>query len=262
MSTTTQLEIENSSAFRLTQALLIYQSERVHTDHNGKTSGARTAVTVHPVVNGKIMEGQPISRGAVEELAAALGRNLAAGWLPANLVSLGFGTMAWFCPAGRRRIWFKPDGRFDGGDQVDNSHTKAALKLNGKFVHHPPLLFVATPGNLAVFALAKNERPLAETGVYRAPYWNLWKDGKMCAGNRAMPEQPLPSSIAQYEAAFFQSAFTHTNLVKVCHHPKGHSGFWSELATLKEVPAGYWSKNLVPLKHNLTQVIAGKLKDN
>ena len=142
------VDLGETRTYKLTKALLIYEAENRMGDNSGGT-----AVSVHEVQDRQLGPGQPITRAAVESLAQALGRNLAAGWLPPQLVSLGFGKMAWFCPAGRRRIWFKADGRFNGGAETEHKDTPKVTKLNGKFAQHPPLLFVAGDHKLAVFAL-------------------------------------------------------------------------------------------------------------
>ena len=255
------VEIGESHSYQLTRALLIYEQVR-STDGNGlvSASNGRTAVSVHPVKDRQLGAGVPLTRPGLEALAGSLGRNLAAGWLPPNVVSLGFGKLAWFCPAGRRRIWFKADGRFDGGAETEHADTPHVTKLNGQFAQHPPLLFVASDRQLALFALPRNQRPAATTRLYRAPYWNLWESGTMCAGNRALPASPTPAAIPQYEAAFFDSAFSHTNIPKLCNHPGGHTGLWTELTRRKTPPdEKYWTRNLCRLKATVTSILTEDL---
>lgn len=245
------LQLGETATYTLKSALLVYESND------------STAVTVHNIVthNGKpvIEAGQPVTYGAIESLASALGRNLAASYLPPNVVSLGFGQVAWFCPGARRRIWFKADGRFDGTRQETGkelSDSQRSQKLNGKFVWSPPLLFVGGDRTLQVFALAQNARPGPDTPVYRAPYWNLWDRGHVCEGNRKLANLPTPASIPAYEDGFFNSAFSHTNIKKVCNHPGGHAGLWTELSKRKTAPdAKFWRANLVKLDKTVNQVI-------
>ena len=213
------LNLGETATFELKQALLIYEAR------GGRAAGTTTAVTVHPVEGGVIRAGQAITYAAVESLASALGRNLAACYLPANVLSVSFGQVAWFCPAARRRLWFKV---------LADGHEK---RLNGRFAQHPPLVFIASAHGLQAFAVVKNERPQAGTRLYRAPYWNLWESGKMCAGNCKLADLPTPASIPAYEDAFFNSAFTHTNLKQICKHPKGHAGLWTVLADGKKPDA-------------------------
>lgn len=250
-----QLNIGEVAAFKLDSALLIY------TETGNRN---RTAVTVHDVLHepGKppVLEaGQPVTYSAVESLAAALGRNLAANFLPANVLSVGFGQVAWWCPAARRRLWFKPDGRFDGGAIKDDSETARVMKLNGKFAQHPPLMFVARDRSLHVYALAENLRPDADTRLFKAPYWNLWEGGKLCEGNRKLAELPTPASIPAYEDGFFNSAFSHTNIKRVCNFPGGHAPLWKALVCegkkYHTVEPKFWRKHLIKLELTVAKAI-------
>ena len=51
--------------------------------------------------------------------------------------------------------------------------------MNGKLYPHPPLLFKACGSHLWVRALAKDERPTAETKLCMAPYWNCYDNGRV-----------------------------------------------------------------------------------
>jgi|CZKV01.1.fsa_nt_gi PRTRC genetic system protein B len=142
------LHLGETATFELKQALLIYEARTGNGGNGGRAAGTTTAVTVHPVEGGVIRAGQAITYAAVESLASALGRNLAACYLPANVLSVSFGQVAWFCPAARRRLWFKVLA--DGNEK----------RLNGRFAQHPPLVFIASAHGLQAFAVVKNERPL------------------------------------------------------------------------------------------------------
>ena len=254
------ISIGELASFKLTKALLIYSAETRDGVFASKTQLAVTAHDINTKFAQPVIEpGQPVTYAAVEALATALGRNLSAGFLPPNILSVGFGQVAWFCPAERRRLWFKPDGRFNGGPVKDDSETARAMRLNGKFAHHPPLLFIARDSGLSVFALAENRRPEAHTKIFRAPYWNLWDTGKLCEGNRRLAKFPVPASIPAYEDGFFNSAFSHTNIKKVCTYPGGHAALWQELAKRKTAPdAKFWPRALVPLNRAVSDVITAK----
>jgi len=100
----THLDFGEAQIFKLREAILIYRAGNQH----------QIAASVHPItMNGQtpiIGPGQPVTRSGVEALATSLGRNLAACFLPPHVLSLSFGQIVWFCPAGRHRIWFKPVG--------------------------------------------------------------------------------------------------------------------------------------------------------
>jgi PRTRC genetic system protein B len=66
--------------------------------------------------------------------------------------------------------------------------------LNGKLCPHPPLLFKACGSHLWVRALAKDERPEAETKLYMAPYWNCYDNGVCCTGSMKIPREKSVTS--------------------------------------------------------------------
>jgi PRTRC genetic system protein B len=260
----TVLNLGQTATFNLQQALLIYERECHH--FTGKDPSINTAVSVHPIILvGKrptIGPGQPVTIGTIQTLAAAVGKNMAACYLPPSVVSMGYGQLAWWCPAARRRIWFKADGRFNGGGTENHSETARVTRLNGKFVHHPALLFLSKGNTIAVFALAASERPGPNTPIYRAPYWNLWKSGVMCQGNRHVTDTATPSAIPEYEDAFFNSAFSHTNITKLCRFPGGHTALWEELAKRKHAPdTAFWTANLHRIKSTVGTIITNELEE-
>ena len=233
--------------YKLTSAILIYTGPGGDDAHGGRDT--LTAATVHDVEHiGRgqpiIQPGQPVSVQALERLLLSLGRQQAAGFLPETMLAVGLDLMAWWCPAGRRRIWFKTYKEDD----------KELRALNGKFVHHPPLLFIVK-GGLNVFALVEDKRPRAGTKLWRAPYWNLG-EGHMCNGNLKLPPCQ-PENLAGFEAAFFNSAFTHGRGQGLTTHPGGHTAFWRELSRRKAKPdAAWWRKKLLPAKQKVADFIA------
>ncbi len=114
--------------YQLKQAILVYED----------AASSAAAATVHPVElhNSRpvIQPGQPITILALESLILNLGRGAKGGFIQPNIISLALDCMVWWCPAARRRIWFKPSNDTDA---------KRLKSLNGKFVHHPPLIFKA-----------------------------------------------------------------------------------------------------------------------
>jgi hypothetical protein len=69
----------------------------------------------------------------------------------------------------------------------------------------------------------------------------------MCEGNVPLPGSAHPSHIPDFERAFFDSSFVHTNLgnLDLTFHPGGHNGLWRELiATAHSAFPSHW---LIPL---------------
>jgi len=234
---------QSERTFDLRQAILLY-AER---------SGNVSAATVHEVEvrEGKptLKEGRPVTLAGVEKLAESLGRKIENCLLPEHILSISMSQMVWWCPAGRRRIWFRPEGKDD--------EIKTGLKaLNGKYVMHPPLIFSAGGYSLRVNALAENKRPLATSKVYVAPYYNVGLNGSMCKGNAVLPKIISPGLTDQYEAGFFNSAFSHSNYGhKLTRHKGNHLGLWQEMQTAKVFPRNY----LQPYKsgHTVSSFLKG-----
>ena len=235
--------------YKLTSAILIY-SDLQNRNPDGSSAQEHFAATVHDVEHvGRgqpiIKPGQPVSIAALEHLMLSLGRSHAAGFIPENILSVGLDRMAWWCPAGRRRLWFKTY-------RNDEGH-KELKALNGKLVHHPPLLFVVK-GGLNVYALLRNARPKPDTAVYRAPYWNLG-NGHMCNGDIKLPPCQ-PENIMGFDAAFFNSAFTHGRGEGLTHHKGGHTGLWTYLSKRKSRPdTEFWRTNLIRTRQTINAVL-------
>ncbi len=235
--------------FTLKEAILIYEESA-----SSSTDG-RIAATIHKVKVDKgvpeVDAGHPITLTAVENLAAALGTHIESELLPEEILSISMSQMVWWCPPSRRRIWFNPEKNAPGHDELK--------KLNGKFVQHPALLFIARRG-LNVFALDTTTRPTSASKVFRAPYFNIDQGGHMCNGTARLPNELGPSTLKKYEAAFFNSAFSHSNWGhKLTTHPGAHLGLWQEMAERKKpFPTQYLLKTkmtvgslLKPGRHSL-----------
>jgi PRTRC genetic system protein B len=242
------LQIGGTATFNLTTALLVYEKKRPESSSYAYDFKGEAAVTIHPVLSQSgrptLGPGQPVTMAAVESLTSALGQKLGAAWLPPEVLSVSFGKIVWWQPATRARIWFKVH------------KDKNTRQLNGKFAWHPPLLFSANGRTLRIFALTQNRRPGANTKVYTAPYWNLSVDGTMCNGNANIPDQPAVAHIPDFAAAFFNSAFTHSNMNRLCAHPQGHHGLWTDLILRKAAPnPEFWTRFLLPRKQTVNQLI-------
>jgi len=214
--------------YTLKQAILIYKDEQ-----------SDCAASIHEVAGTQpgLLPGQPVTTAALEALLTALGRRVGGGFIAPEILSVGLDSLVWWCPAGRRRIWFKPNG--DGED------VKRLRQVSGQFIWYPPLLFKARPDALSAFALVANERPKANTQLYKAPFWNL-NDGGMCNGDLKLP--PVAAeNIGRFQTAFFDSAFTHNSQGgRLTTHPGGYIGLLEALAKRKSKPdTAFWVSHLV-----------------
>ncbi len=150
-----------------------------------------------------------------------------ANFLPENILCSTPAKMMWWKKSHVSQMFFNID--------KPDEHPKE-MELNGKFFSHPSLVFMRTTTNLHVYAMEGDTRPTLDTQLYDAPYFNLDDQGRLCFGNAARPSALLPSSVKNYEVAFFDTRFTHTNRRGIVRHNEGHFGFWKELITEEGQP--------------------------
>ena len=97
----------------------------------------------------------------------------------------------------------------------------------------PGLVFVCSPGR-APWIYAALERPThSEQQLYRAPAFNVFRDGRVCPGSHRFPEE-----VGRIPESFFQSFFSltgdsHTRSKK---HPDNLQALWEELDGKAEYP--------------------------
>ena len=112
----------------------------------------------------------------------------------------------------------------------------------------PGLVFVCSPGR-APWVYAALERPTApEQQLYRAPAFNVFRDGRVCPGNHRFPEE-----MGRIPESFFQSFFSLTGDTgdRSKKHPENLKTLWEELDGKAEYPV----EDLVP-QCTVGQVIA------
>lgn len=233
--------MENGVDMQLSRAILLYEAQGV------------AIATLHSILVNEgvptLLPGQCLTREHLMELMGRLSNAPVAKQLLSENVLCDTGCLCWWKPACRAPIFFS------------TKEKKFNQEVSGKEVLHPPLLFLAKPGRLQIFALKENERPTAETVLCRAPYYNLYDEGAMCRGNVRLPEVCQVRDIPIWEKAFFETNFTHSNIggQKLTTHPGGHDGLWREMAA----PVKTWCSGkevfpgemLIPLKLTLQEAV-------
>jgi PRTRC genetic system protein B len=192
-------------------ALLLYKSGY------GEVYATTHQPIPHPSIPGVqvIGPGYAASKAALAEFAIAVSDATAyRGMIPDNLLYTAPNLIAWWTPAAHRRVWFKSNDEAIG--------TCAAT------VFHPPLIFVAGAADWYIYAFESNTRPNAKTKLFKAPYFNVWKDGKICTGNVDLPAALSAEAIPEYERAFFESRFTHSNDPQLAKYDGGGSALWAD----------------------------------
>lgn len=229
MTPSVEIHTEERPTWKLTRAVLVYESERF--------AGQRSAyATVHDVDVGakgvQLRAGVPATREACADIARSLGAaSTLGGFLPPQLLYLGATSIIWWRPPQRTRVFFNTTK--DAAVDQPNDKTGAALigKRSG-VVPHPGLVFAVAGGNWYVYALRGDGRPDPDAALHRAPYFNVWASGQICTGNVRLPESLSTGALATYETAFFDSEFTHPNVhgrAKLVRAQAGAYAFWREL---------------------------------
>lgn len=215
----------------LDAALLFYRSDKgdiYATQHSARVVDER------PV----LLPGVPITLESLADFAElAAKRTSYRGFVHDRVVYLAPYTIAWWVPACTRRVWFKSAGKL--GERSGDAK-------------HPPLVFIVNKKSWSVFALRDNQRPRADTKLCRAPYFNVWDDGRICVGNVDTPDSITGESIKPFEDAFFRSRFTHANAARLIHRRGGAERLWLDLLDGADFPL----HQLLDAKQTLARAIS------
>jgi PRTRC genetic system protein B len=229
------IDIGGSEVLTLKGALLVYRgrSRGFVTWHEVRMTGTQGA----PFLG----EAQELTTDFVHHLAEGLGTSLPTEIFPENVLARTPEILAWWTPAAVRTMFFA-------------AHDKDAHRLNGQRFSQPPLVWKVNGRELLVRALRENRRPVADTRLMIAPYWNVdGETGWTCQGSMRSPEDPNVSAMPLWERAFFQSEFTHhTGTKRLTTHPNGFLGLWSSLAGWRR---RFPLKYLVPAKETLQEFV-------
>lgn len=204
----------------LSQAIMVYARQ----NPNGTAGTEHLYATLHKVENFgtdarpnfQIAAGQPVTREAIVDMFGTLAKELTLNvdFLPENVLSISADHMVWWTPPCERNVFF---------------NNRELGKRGGK-VPHPGLVFAVVKDSWYVFSITGTERPKLDTPLCHAPYFNVYDDGLICAGSAAKPKGIIAGAIPQWDAAFFDSEFTHVNGGKMkAGHPRGEYALWKEL---------------------------------
>ncbi len=219
----TGVSIGGSESMSLKGALLVYEGR-----HGSFVSWHDARF---PVENGApyLAEAEPLTTEFLRELAAGLGSHIAPEILPPNVLVRTPEVLVWWTPAKKVTMFFSETN--DTGKD-----------LSGKRYPQPPLVFKVAVRELWVRALERNERPVGETQLKIAPYWNTSDaDGQVCIGTMRTQDSDSVESIEAWERGFFQSEFTHPyGAARLTNFPGGFVPLWKRLAgSTKPFPPKY-----------------------
>lgn len=147
------------------------------------------------------------------------------------------GRAIWYTPAGQRQLLFSD-----------------ALDIPSGQFQLPGLIWSATANELALFAVRDFHSQKQETILYHAPFFNLYRNGKVCMGNvnkKFPPDCSLEEFRDRWQEYFFNSYFTH--LIDGHIPIKDIVSLWQRLErtgspfpTAKLKPASLTLKDLLP----------------
>lgn len=185
--------------------------------------------------------GKFVTESFLEELRKLYSHG-ALQYVPPHVVAYSQSALAWYEPASLRTMFFRASG-----DQ-------STARFDGAALAQPPLLFVARGRGLAVYALSKDERPVLETTLCKAPYWNIFDDDRVCLGSMVLPKQLEPRATPEWTAAFFASEFTHLSSGKRW----AHRGTYSEMLHDVQRTGAFDPAWLKPMNLTVEQALCGK----
>lgn len=233
--TLTVITREAREAFKLDSAILVY---------GGAGKGYASVHSIaHEGDKESLDEGHPVTVKALRETFQVLAPETVpkAEFIPPTVLAQAPDILVWWMPPAMRNVWF--DQKELGGQR------SACVPVSG-------LVFAVCRGDWFVYAVAGDQRPTPESPLFRAPFYNVWDSGRICAGNVSVPQGSLAERTDLWEKAFFESWFTHSNVDKLVKYRGGATAFW------KQMLAGGFGQSfpmgtLVPLNTTLQGLING-----
>ncbi len=156
------------------------------------------------------------------------------GLFAENLLAKSSDCLAWYVKPRQRQVWFKCR---ELGDVTASAH-------------QPGLVFIVSKGGWYVFAIKGDERPVADTQMFVAPYFNVWQGGHICVGNVELPNGEMKFNTEAWEECFFRSYFTHPNVHTsggLTKYRGGIFALWRSLLKGRDFP----QNSLVPTNETL-----------
>lgn len=193
-------------------ALLLYRDLGVATVHRIRTLGCGDP---------QIGEGRLVGQDDLAALSRILNeqRGPSAFILGERVLGVGPNWLTWYAPAAVRPMLFTVAG--------ERQHLD---------IMWPSLIFHAFEGTLYAVAYEGGERPNESTAVFLPPLMNFYDSTAMCRGSARYPNDYAESSIPAWEAAVFDTYFSHSNghqKIAGCQCDDDHLRFWRHPARKK-----------------------------
>lgn len=148
-----------------------------------------------------LMEATPLSESTLKALAQSYikqsGVNMEFGGIISShllytLNKPGMNVVMWYRAAMKRHLNFS-----------------SQLNIHGNsFVNIPATLYMVVNSNLYIYALMTDDRPDAKTKLYKAPFYNIYEDGRVCLGTAKVgkvKEKTFDQEAERFEKAFYMA---------------------------------------------------------
>ena len=187
--------------------------KEVYTPHKGlifyrslKEEGSMYIEAYDTDDKGFLINAHPLSLKESEELAESLRTSTelkkdflkSKGLLPANVLYIDAGKNGyaiWHTKAQSVPMFFRED-----------------LGIPDGMANVPAMIWKATKSELSVYALLEDTKPTEDTELFYAPFFNIYKTGRVCMGNVDIDIDHnccLQEFMQQWETYFFNSKFSH-----------------------------------------------------
>lgn len=187
-----------------------------------------------------VKEAQGLSKAFDTKKAAAKAFLKPKGLLPSCVLHINpaeNGSVVWYTKPQTRKLYFT--------DSLGFASQELPL---------PALVWVADRTRLHVFALKGKGKPLLNTALYNAPFFNLYDNGNVCMGSVDVcigKSAFLEEFMAAWQGYFFGSYFSHL----IGGHNPVKGNLISLYRGLSEKKAPFPTEELVPLNKQLKHLL-------
>jgi PRTRC genetic system protein B len=189
------------------KALLIYKGENGNTDQSQERADNLVYVEAYDInENGNPVNAHPLSAKETAGLAELLQSTQelkndylkSSGLLPSKVLYInpqGSGFAVWYTPPQETELFFIEKLGIPSG--------KAKI---------PAMVWKAGKNSLSVYAIKAGKKPVSNTRLFHAPFFNIYDNGEVCMGTVNVKIDRnccLEDFMAEWENYFFNSYFSH-----------------------------------------------------
>lgn len=199
----------------------------------------RSLCTRHPIANGELGSGTPLSPEDLANLLASIAGD-AMVWSSPDLIASGSQALVWSLKSAVRPLWMRIGNR---PVNILVPWPRTVLRMSRK--------------GLRVYAVPSDSLLEPDAPLFHAPLMNINAIGEMCFGSVERPPFGWAHR-AEWEAALTATCFSHVNHPHTIssEHPvdtEAHVAFWRTLERAADFP----DDRLVPAGLTLSDLVEG-----